>query len=96
MLLKNKDGDRVIVMLNLSAKPQTAMITKDIPAMQDIFTLQAASYKRSKNHSKTLGISGVFDPISMKFEIWAIGKCAHSYLQNGIELYCKNSNITFL
>lgn len=25
----------------------------------------------------------------MKFEIWAIGKCAHSYLQNGIELYCK-------
>ncbi|MGB2847175.1 MAG: alpha-amylase family glycosyl hydrolase [Saprospiraceae bacterium] len=45
---KNKDGDRVIVMLNLSAKPQTAMITKDIPAMQDIFTLQAASYKKDQ------------------------------------------------
>lgn len=25
----------------------------------------------------------------MKFEIWAIGKCAHTYLQNGLDLYCK-------
>jgi glycosidase len=48
---KTKDGQSVIVILNLSKKPQSATINQDIPAMQEIFTGKSAAFRKNQKIS---------------------------------------------
>lgn len=43
---REKDGDAVIVLLNLSGKKQSGELNEDIPEMQEIFTNKSSGYKK--------------------------------------------------
>ncbi|MEP7324031.1 MAG: alpha-amylase family glycosyl hydrolase [Saprospiraceae bacterium] len=45
---RTKDGQSVVVLLNLSNKPQSAMITEEIPPMKEIFTGKEAGFKKDQ------------------------------------------------
>lgn len=45
---KTKDGQSVVVILNLSAKNQTGIVNQDIPAMQEIFSLKGAVFTKGQ------------------------------------------------
>ncbi|MBP6794781.1 MAG: alpha-amylase [Saprospiraceae bacterium] len=45
---KEKDGQAILVILNLSAKKQTGTIKEDIPAMQEIFTQKSNAFKKDQ------------------------------------------------
>ena len=44
--MREKNGDVVSVLINLSDKPVTAILTRDIPTTKDIFTGQSYNYKK--------------------------------------------------